>query len=146
MVDNISLHQSTYEELVRIDKAHFLHPTTSPKIHAQIGPKVIFTEGDGVYVKDIHGDTYLDGLSMLWNVNIGHGNKDIAKTAQEQMEKLAYNSTFVGHSNKPAIRLAEKIVSLAPSNLCSVFYTSGGSEANDTAFKLSRFYWELKGK
>src|SRR5690625_7154010 len=136
----VDLHQSTYKELKDLDKAHFLHPTTSPKTHAESGPKVIFTEGNGVYVKDIQGETYLDGLSMLWNVNIGHGNKEIAKTAQEQMEKLAYNSTFVGHSNKPAIRLAEKIVSLAPSNLCSVFYISGGSEANDTTCKLSLFY------
>lgn len=146
MVNNLSLHKSTYRQLVELDKAHFLHPTTSPKTHAENGPKVIFTEGNGVYVKDINGETYLDGLSMLWNVNIGHGNKEIARTAQEQMEKLAYNSTFVGHSNEPAIRLAEKIVSLAPGDLCAVFYTSGGSEANDTAFKLSRFYWELKGK
>ncbi len=139
-----SLSRETHKKLSELDKAYFLHPTTSPKYHAENGPKVIFTEGKGVFVKDTLGDTYLDGLSMLWNVNIGHGNNEVANAAQEQMKSLAYNSTFVGYSNEPAIRLAEKIVSLAPGDLCSVFYTSGGSEANDTAFKLARFYWELK--
>lgn len=138
--------QSKINNLVELDKKHFLHPTTIPKKHAEQGPKIIFSEGNGIYVKDVYGDTYIDGVSMLWNVNLGHGQQELAEAAKQQMSKLAYNSNFISYSNEPAIRLAEKLVSIAPGDLRSVFYTSGGSESNDTAFKLSRFYWELKGQ
>ncbi|WP_325053282.1 aminotransferase family protein [Lentibacillus cibarius] len=74
-----------------------------------------------------------------WSKRIGRG-------ASEQMMKIAYSSAFKGFSNEPAIKLAEKLASMAPGDLNSVFFTSGGSESNDTAFKLSRFYWELKGQ
>ncbi|MBU8877516.1 aspartate aminotransferase family protein [Bacillus sp. FJAT-29790] len=137
--------QTEIDHLVELDRKHFLHPTTIPKIHAEQGPKIIFSEGNGIYVKDVYGDTYIDGVSMLWNVNLGHGQQELAEVAREQMAKLAYNSNFISYSNEPAIRLAEKLVSIAPGDLQSVFYTSGGSESNDTAFKLSRFYWEIKG-
>src|SRR5699024_5017981 len=60
--------------------------------------------------------------------------------------KLAYASAFKGFSNEPAIMLAEKLAEIAPGDLNSVFYTSGGSESNDTAIKLSRYYWGIKGK
>lgn len=134
------------QQLTEWDKQHYLHPTTSPKNHAEQGPKLIFSDGTGIYVNDIHGNQYIDGISMLWNVNLGHGQKELAESAREQMAKLAYSSSFVGYSNEPAIRLAEKLASLAPGDLNTVFYTSGGSESNDTALKLARFYWQLKGQ
>ncbi|WP_158735667.1 aspartate aminotransferase family protein [Alteribacillus sp. YIM 98480] len=138
--------KQTINKMIELDRKHFLHPTTNPKTHVEQGPKVIFSEGKGIYVTDVHGDTYIDGVSMLWNVNVGHGQQELAEAAKEQMTKLAFNSNFISYSNEPAIRLAEKLASLSPGNLNSVFYTSGGSESNDTAIKLSRFYWQLKGK
>ncbi|MBB6454710.1 putrescine aminotransferase [Salirhabdus euzebyi] len=146
MAENLSTKQLSVQELAELDKKYFLHPTTAPKVHAEQGPKIMFSEGKGIYVKDMDGNSYIDGVSMLWNVNLGHGQKELAEAAKEQMEKLAYSSSFIGYSNEPAVRLAEKLVSLAPGDLNSVFYTSGGSESNDTAFKLARFYWELKGQ
>lgn len=146
MGEILSKRQLTAQELAELDKKYYLHPTTSPKIHAEQGPKIQFSEGKGVFVKDMDGNAYMDGVSMLWNVNLGHGQQELAEVAKEQMSKLAYASSFIGYSNEPAVRLAEKLVSLAPGDLNSVFYTSGGSESNDTAFKLARFYWELKGK
>ncbi|MRH41707.1 aminotransferase class III-fold pyridoxal phosphate-dependent enzyme [Aquibacillus halophilus] len=146
MTESLSMNQSRIQELAELDKKYFLHPTTAPKTHAEEGPKIMFSEGKGIFVNDMNGDSYIDGVSMLWNVNLGHGQLELAETAKEQMSKLAYSSSFIGYSNEPAVRLAEKLVSLAPGDLNSVFYTSGGSEANDTAFKLARFYWELKGK
>ncbi|MDQ0337806.1 putrescine aminotransferase [Caldalkalibacillus uzonensis] len=146
MTDQFSLKQTIYQELVEWDKKYFLHPTTVPKTHVEQGPKLIFSEGNGIYVTDIRGESYIDGISMLWNVNLGHGQKELAEAAKEQMSKLAFSSSFVSYSNEPAIRLAEKLVSLSPGDLNAVFYTSGGSESNDTAFKLARFYWQLKGK
>ncbi|WP_082233010.1 aspartate aminotransferase family protein [Halobacillus massiliensis] len=146
MTDQVSLHTTAAKNLEELDKKHYLHPTTVPKTHAEQGPKLTFTEGNGIYVKDRKGDQYIDGLSMLWNVNLGHGNEELAETAKAQMSKLAFSSSFAGFSNEPAVRLAEKLASLSPGNLNTVFYTSGGSESNDTAFKLSRFYWTLQGQ
>lgn len=134
------------EELKVLDQKHFLHPTTSIEQQQTQGPTAIFTEGKGIYLKDIEGNTYIDGMSSLWNVNVGHGREEIAEVAKEQMAKLAFSSCFSTFSNEPAIRLATKIASLAPGDLNTVFFTSGGSESNDTAFKLARHYWLLKGQ
>src|SRR5699024_781259 len=134
------------EELSAKDKKHYIHPTTVPKTFIDEGPKIIFSEGKGIRVKDARGDTYIDGISMLWNVNLGHGQKELADAAYEQMSKLAFGSSFYGYSNEVAIHLADKLVEMAPGDLNATFLTSGGSEANDSAFKLARFYWDLQGK
>lgn len=142
----MEIKKTKIEELVNIDKKHFLHPSTNPKVHAENGPPIIFTEGNGIFVKDVHGDTYMDAMSMLWNVNLGHGVKELAEVGKEQIGKLAYASAFKGFSNEPAIELSKKLADIAPGDLNAVFYTSGGSESNDTAIKLSRYYWGIKGK
>lgn len=134
------------EELKVLDQKHFLHPTTSIEQQQAQGPTAIFTEGNGIYLKDLDGNTYIDGMSSLWNVNVGHGREEIAEVAKEQMSKLAFSSCFATFSNEPAIRLATKIAALTPGDLNTVFFTSGGSESNDTAFKLARHYWILKGQ
>jgi len=145
MVDNFPSTEMMVDELKEWDKKYFIHPTTSPKVHAKEGPPIIFKEGKGVKVQDIYGNEYIDGVSMLWNVNLGHGQKELAEAAKAQMAKIGYSSSFIGYSNEPAIRLAEKLASMAPGDLEAVFYTSGGSESNDTAIKFARFYWELEG-
>lgn len=141
----MSENKALLQELSELDRKHVLHPSTNPKFHLENGPKIVFTEGDRIYLKDLTGRTYIDGVSMLWNVNLGHGLEELADAAHEQMKKAAYTTTFYGYTNEATTRLAEKITSLAPGDLNTIFYTSGGSESNDTAFKLSRFYWELKG-
>lgn len=132
-------------ELSALDRKHLLHPSTNPKSQAQHGPKLIFSSGKGIHLHDMKGKTYIDGVSMLWNVNLGHGNKELADASYQQMSNIAYASAFYGYANEPTVRLAEKIASLTPGDLNTVFFTSGGSESNDTAFKLSRFYWQLQG-
>ncbi|OCT10737.1 aminotransferase [Paenibacillus pectinilyticus] len=138
--------ESRYQELVELDKKHFLHPTSSIKQQQEKGPALIFTEGKGIYVKDIKGKSYLDGFSSLWNVNVGYGRTELGQAAMDQMEKLAFSSCFSTFSHEPAILLSAKIAELAPESLNTVFFTSGGSESNDTAFKLVRYYWMLKGQ
>lgn len=138
--------ENTTTELVDLDKKHFLHPASNPKLQATSGPSVIFSKGEGVHVTSSDGKEYIDGMSMLWNVNLGHGNQELAEAGNSQLSTLACTSAFKGFSNEPAIKLAEKLAELAPGDLNSVFFTSGGSESNDTAIKLARFYWELKGK
>ncbi|NBJ67910.1 MULTISPECIES: aspartate aminotransferase family protein [Clostridia] len=132
--------------LIEMDKRHFIHPTSSIQQQQKNGAKVIMEEGDGIYLKDITGKCYLDAVSSLWNVNIGHGRKELAEAAAEQMKKMAFSSAFSTFSHEPAIRLAEKITSLTPEGLNAVFFTSGGSESNDTAVKLVRHYWKIQNR
>jgi putrescine---pyruvate transaminase len=133
-------------ELEELDKKHFLHPTSPIQQQQADGPSFIFSKGEGIFLEDIKGNRVIDGMSSLWNVNIGHGREEIGKVAMEQMSQLAFNSCFSTYSNEPAIRLAAKLAEIAPGHLSAVFFTSGGSESNDTAYKLGRHYWILKGR
>ncbi|MBD8006991.1 aminotransferase family protein [Bacillus norwichensis] len=134
------------QELVELDKKYFIHPTSSLQDQQENGPGIIFDKAEGVYVTDVNGKKYLEGMASLWNVNIGYGRKEIAEAAKEQLEKCAYVSSFTGLSNEPAIRLAAKVAEITPGDLNSVFFTSGGSESNDSAYKFVRHYWKVKGK
>jgi putrescine aminotransferase len=133
------------EILQDLDKKHFIHPTSSLKAQQEQGAPFIFTEGKGVYLTDISGKRVLEGMSSLWNVNVGYGRKELAEAARLQMEKLAFTNSFSSMSNEPAILLAAKLSEITPGDLSAVFFTSGGSEANDTAYKLARYYWKIKG-
>lgn len=134
------------EKLIELDKKHFIHPTSSIQQQQEFGPKIIVEKGDGIYLTDKNGNVYIDAMSSLWNVNVGHGREELAEVAAEQMKNLAFSSSFSTFSNEPAILLAEKISSIAPEGLNAVFFTSGGSESNDTAIKLVRHYWRIQGK
>ncbi|UAC48860.1 aspartate aminotransferase family protein [Bacillus aquiflavi] len=137
--------QANVKKLIELDKKHFIHPTSSLKQQQENGPAVIFREGQGAVLTDINGKTYLDGMASLFNVNVGYGRVELAEAAKEQMAQLVYSSCFATYSNEPAIELAAKLAEMTPGNLNAVFFTSGGSESNDTAYKLVRHYWQLKG-
>ncbi|RFU70446.1 aspartate aminotransferase family protein [Peribacillus saganii] len=138
--------KETITKLNELDRKHYLHPTSSLKQHQESGPKRIFTEGKGIYLTDVNGNQYIDALASLWNVNIGHGRKELGEAASQQMGKLAYSSSFNNLSHETVIQLSEKLASMTPGDLNVFFYTSGGSESNDTAFKLVRHYWKMKGQ
>jgi adenosylmethionine-8-amino-7-oxononanoate aminotransferase len=129
-------------DLIRADQEHLIHSLHHPVDHAQ---PLIYVQGCGSTVRDVEGHEYLDGLSGLWNVNVGHGRAELAEAASEQMKELAYFSSYAGSSNIPAIRLANRLIELAP-EMQAVFFTSGGAEANESAFKTARFYWKARGK
>jgi len=129
-------------DLVRADQEHLIHPLHHPVDHAQ---PVIYVHGCGSTVRDVEGREYIDGLAGLWNVNAGHGRAELAEAAAAQMKELAYFSGYVGSSNVPAITLAHRLSGLAP-GMQAVFFTSGGAEANESAFKTARFYWKALGK
>ncbi|HET6610074.1 MAG TPA: aspartate aminotransferase family protein [Rhodopila sp.] len=131
------------ESLVASDQRHLIHPLHHPKDHAN--PKV-FVSAHGSILRTADGKEYIDSLSALWNVNIGHGRKELATAAAAQMEKLAYASAYAGYSNEPAIKLAERIVSLAYDNMSAVYFTTGGAESNESAFKFARYHWKRLGK
>lgn len=134
------------EQLREWDRNYFMHPTSSVRAHQEHGPAHIFTKGEGIYLTDINGKTYIDGLSSLWNVNLGHGRKDLAEAARNQLETLPFTSSFNNFSNEPAIRVSKKIAEITPGDLNVTFFTSGGSESNESAFKIIREYWKLKGQ
>ncbi len=104
----------------------------------------IIVRGEGCYVYDEHGKRYLDGLSALFCVNIGHGRADVVQAGADQAKELGFytNWTF---AHPRAIELAARIAELAPGDLNRVFFTSGGSEAVESAIKLSRQYHKITG-
>ena len=130
-------------DLVRGDQEHLIHPLHHPLDHQE---PVIYVRGRGATVQDVKGKEYLDGLSGLWNVNVGHGRAELAEAAASQMKELAYFSGYIGSSNIPAISLAKRLTEIAPDNLQAVFFTCGGAESNEAALKTARFYWKAQGK
>jgi adenosylmethionine-8-amino-7-oxononanoate aminotransferase len=129
--------------LVRNDQDHLIHPLHHPSDHLE---PLVFVRGRGAVLTDISGREYIDGLAGLWNVNVGHGREELAQAAARQMTELAYYSGYTGFSNVPAIELASKLVSLGYPNMQAVFFTCGGAESNESAFKTARFYWKARGK
>jgi adenosylmethionine-8-amino-7-oxononanoate aminotransferase len=129
----------------RDDLSYILHPATALKAHSEEGPKIL-VEGHGIYVKDLGGRQFIDGLAGLWNVNIGHGRTEVGDVVRAQIGKLAFAPSFFGFSNLPSIELAKKLVAMTPPHLTRVFYTSGGSEANESALKIARYSWKLNGQ
>jgi adenosylmethionine-8-amino-7-oxononanoate aminotransferase len=105
----------------------------------------IIVRGEGCYVYDEHGNRYLDGLSALFCVNIGHGRADIAQAGADQAKELGFFINW-SYAHPRAIELAARIASLAPGDLNRVFFTSGGSEAVESALKLARQYFKVMGK
>jgi adenosylmethionine-8-amino-7-oxononanoate aminotransferase len=132
----------TAADLVKADQEHLIHPLHHPVDNAE---PMIYVRGRGATVTDIQGRDYLDGLSGLWNVNVGHGRAELAEAAAAQIRELAYFSGYVGSSSVPAIQLAQRLVALA-GDVQAVFFASGGAEANESAFKTARFYWKARGK
>src|ERR1022692_658015 len=111
-------------------------------VHA---PLPIIVSGEGCYVYDADGKRYLDGLSALYCVNAGHGRPEFAEAAATQMRELDFFTTW-SYAHPRAIELATRIAALAPGELNRVFFTSGGSEAVESALKLSRQYFKIMGK
>lgn len=105
----------------------------------------VITRGEGCYVYDEHGKRYLDGLSGLFTVQVGHGRKELAQAAAQQAEQLAYFPVW-SFAHEPAITLAERLAHYAPGDLNRVFFTPTGGDAVESAIKFARQYWKLQGQ
>ncbi len=105
----------------------------------------IIVRGEGCYVWDEHGKRYLDGLSALFCVNIGHGRADVVQAGADQAKELGFFTNW-SYAHPRAIELAARVAGYAPGDLNRVFFTSGGSEAVESALKLARQYHKLTGK
>jgi adenosylmethionine-8-amino-7-oxononanoate aminotransferase len=133
--------ESTLQELAR--RHLWMHFTRMSAYHDHEVP--IIVRGDGCYVWDEHGKRYLDALSALFCVNIGHGRADVVQAGADQAKELGFFTNW-SYAHPRAIELAARIASLAPGDLNRVFFTSGGSEAVESAYKLARQYHKLTGK
>jgi putrescine---pyruvate transaminase len=127
------------------DKDHHLHPWHVFDSFDKEGALVI-AKGDGCYIYDTDGKRYLDAVGGLWCNNIGLGRTDMADAIAEQVIRMSYASAFVDMGNIPAAELAAKVAQLAPGSLNHVFFTTGGSTAIDTTFRLIQFYQSCLGK
>src|SRR5918999_2720940 len=134
--------EQTLQELA---KRHLWLHFSRMGAYADGGEIPVIVRGEGCHVWDEHGKRYFDGLSALFCVNIGHGRHDIAAAGAEQAKELGFFTNW-SYAHPPAIELAARIASLAPGDLNRVFFTSGGSEAVESALKLARNYHRMHGK
>jgi adenosylmethionine-8-amino-7-oxononanoate aminotransferase len=131
-------------DLQRLAKRHLWMHFTRMGSYADAEVPVI-VRGDGCYVYDEHGKRYLDGLSALYCVNIGHGRAELGEAAAKQAQELGFYTNW-SYAHPRSIELAARIAGLAPGNLNRVFFTSGGSESVESAWKLAKAYHHARGE
>ncbi|MDX1529515.1 MAG: aminotransferase [Gammaproteobacteria bacterium] len=125
------------------DNRHFLHPWQS--MGTDDPNRVIAARAEGIYLFDPDGRRYIDGPGGMWNVQIGYGNEEIAEVIAAQARALAYTTPWA-FANEPAALLARKLSELSPGDLNTVFFTTGGSSAVDSALRFTHFYNNLRGR
>ncbi|MCM2462671.1 aminotransferase class III-fold pyridoxal phosphate-dependent enzyme [Pseudomonas sp. CG7] len=124
----------------------FWHPMSS-SAPANRSKTLIIARGDGNYITDIEGHRMLDGVGGLWNVNVGHNRPSVKAAIAAQMDELAYYQTFDGIAHPRVFDLAERLTSMfAQENMARVLFSSGGSDAVETALKMARQYWIASGE
>lgn len=122
-------------KLLDTGKKHLWHPLLQHKL-LEKQDLILFEKGNGIYLTDYTGKQYIDAFSGLWCVNIGYGREPLAEAAYQQMKKLPYYP--FSQLNIPAINLAEKLSNILPAGLERIFFANSGSEAVETALKISR--------
>ncbi|HME03233.1 MAG TPA: aspartate aminotransferase family protein [Solirubrobacteraceae bacterium] len=141
----VALAEEHPDRLQRLARRHlWMHFTRMGSFDEHHAVPVI-VRGDGCYVFDEHGKRYLDGLSALYCVNVGHGRAELADAAAAQARELAFYTNW-SYAHPRSIELAARIAGLAPGNLNRVFFTSGGSEAVESAWKLAKAYHRARGE
>ena len=136
---------SPTETLHSADIGAQIHPYTNLSLHQDTGPMVI-TRGEGVYVYDDKGKRYLEALAGLFCVSLGFSNKRLADAADRQMRTLPFYHSFGGKATEPSVRLAQRLLAMAPVPMSKVLFANSGSEANDTALKITWYYNNALGR
>jgi putrescine aminotransferase len=144
MVQQSSTHNLT-RHWQALDAAHHVHPFSDAAALAREGVRVI-TRGEGVHLWDSEGNRIVDGMSGLWCVQVGYGSRELAEAGCEALKTLPYYNHFFKTTNPWTAELAAKLARILPEGHERVLFANSGSEANDSALKLIRYYWNLKGK
>jgi putrescine aminotransferase len=142
----MSLRNHDIAELRRLDIAHHLPAQANYAEIEALGGSRIITNADGCWITDGDGNRILDGMAGLWCVNVGYGRDELAEVARAQMLELPYYNSFFKTATAPTIELATKVSALTGDTLPHIFFNSSGSEANDSALRLIRRYWDAKGE
>ena len=137
-----TLGQPQRNERLTVDRKHLLHSQHHPSDHAE---PHIWTSAQGLYLTNLEGRSYIDGLSGMWNLHLGHGRQELIEAATLQLSQLAFSTTYAGATSLPAIRLAERLRQLTYPGIEAFFFTSGGAEATDTSIRTARYYWRAQG-
>ena len=132
------------ETLVRWDRDHLWHPFTQMQAFREEEPLIV-SRGEGVYLYDLEGRRYLDGVSSLWANLHGHRRRELDEALRAQLEQVAH-STLLGLAHPAAIVLARRLTELAPPGLTKVFFSDDGSTAVEVALKLAFQYWRNRGR
>ncbi|MDP9026097.1 MAG: aspartate aminotransferase family protein [Actinomycetota bacterium] len=144
MTTRLSSTKFSDDEMQQMAKDHlWMHFSRQSAAEANGVP--IIVKGEGHHIYDSHGKKYFDGLSGLFVVNAGHGRRRLAETAAKQAEELAFFPIW-SYAHPSAIELADRLADYAPGDLNRVFFSTGGGEAVETAFKLAKYYWKLQGR
>ncbi|MEG1254645.1 adenosylmethionine--8-amino-7-oxononanoate transaminase [Clostridium sp.] len=130
-------------DYVKKDLKYIWHPCSQMKDYEELNP-IVIEKGEGVWIYDIDGNKYLDGISSWWTNTLGHSNKRINEAIKKQIDSIEH-VIFANFSNKPAIELAEKLVDITPNKLRKVFFSDNGSSAVEIALKMSFHYNMQKG-
>jgi adenosylmethionine-8-amino-7-oxononanoate aminotransferase len=133
------------QETWQKDHDHLLHPWTHFASFREQGSLAV-ARGEGCVIYDTDGKEYLDAVGGLWCNNIGLGREEMADAIADQVRTLAYSNPFVDMTSVPAAELAAKLAEIAPSSLNHVFFTTGGSTAVDSAYRLIQFYQRSRGR
>ena len=128
-----------------LDAAHHVHPFSDTAALNKEGVRVV-TRGKGVYLWDSEGRKIIDGMAGLWCVQVGYGNEELAEAGYEALKTLPYYNHFFKTSNPWTIELAAKLAILLPAGHEHILFANSGSEANDTALKLIRYFWNREGR
>lgn len=136
------MRQETSTEELAHDQAYLIHSLhqRAAQEHAHI-----WVEGRGSTLIDSEGNEFIDGLAGLWNVVLGHGRRELVDAASSQMSQLAYSTAYAGSTTRPSIELGQRLAELCYPSVNRFFFTSGGAESNESAFKTARYYWRTAG-
>jgi adenosylmethionine-8-amino-7-oxononanoate aminotransferase len=133
----------TKDQLLELDRRHVWHPCTQEKDHEDF-PPVPLARGEGVFLIDVEGKRYIDGVSSWWVNLFGHNHPRLNRALIEQAGRIAHH-IFAGFTHEPAVELARRLCELAPGDLTRVFFADNGSAAVEVALKMSFQYWQQTG-
>jgi len=128
------------------DRKHQLHGGVPLDVFAEKGSELIISEGHGLILRDVEGKEYIDALSGAVCVNLGYGREELAEVARAQMRQLSYLMNWSNLANTAAIEYAKRLAEFTPEGLDRFFFANSGSEANESAYKIARYYWINQGK